>query len=72
MMSTTEKRWFSIREAAAYSALSADTLRRMLRSGHLTPHNPTGSGRPVLIDRNEVDRVIEASAVGEPEPAPDA
>jgi len=57
------KRWLTINEACAYCGLSRPTLSRWLSSGRLRPHDPCGSGRPVLIDRTELDKLIEASAV---------
>ena len=60
------KRWFSLAEAAAYCGLSDETLRRMTKAGKLTAHRPTGARR-VLLDRQELDELIQASA--EPSPA---
>jgi excisionase family DNA binding protein len=60
----TGKRWLSIGEAALLSGISERGLRRMISAGRLTPHRPTP--RRVLLDREQLDKAISASA----EPAP--
>jgi excisionase family DNA binding protein len=51
------KRFFRLAEAADYSGLSQQTLRRMIERAEIKGHRPTGS-RPILVDRLELDRVI--------------
>jgi excisionase family DNA binding protein len=53
-------RWLSPAGAAAYCSLSEVAIRRWLRDGRLTPYRPLG--RRVVIDRTELDRLIEATA----------
>jgi excisionase family DNA binding protein len=48
------KRWFTLSEAATYSGLSDETIRRLSKAGKLTPNRPTGL-RPVLYDREQLD-----------------
>ncbi len=52
-------RWLSIAAAAAYSGLSVSTIRAWLREGRLRPHRPS---RRVLVDREQLDGLIMASA----------
>lgn len=56
------KRFFTLAEAAAYCGLSQQTLRRKLDNRELKKHTPTDSGRPVLIDRLELDKLILESS----------
>ncbi len=63
------KRFFTIAEASAYCGLSQQTIRKKLDSRELKKYQPTESGRPVLIDRVELDAMIESSGVPEPPPA---
>jgi excisionase family DNA binding protein len=55
----TEPRWMSVEQAAAYSSLSAESLRRLLSAGKLTAHRPR-PGR-VLIDLRQLNALILAS-----------
>lgn len=50
------KRWLTIGEAVAVSGVSEEGLRRLIRQGRLRLHRPTP--RRVVIDREELDRVI--------------
>ena len=54
-----EQRFFGIDQAAAYSGLSADSLRRLIARGELTGLRPI-KGK-VLIDRGELDALILGS-----------
>jgi excisionase family DNA binding protein len=51
-----EQRYLSVEQAGRYAALSAESIRRMLASGVLTPLRPV-RGR-VLIDRRQLDGII--------------
>jgi excisionase family DNA binding protein len=53
------RRWLSVRDAAAYASVSAETIRRWLAAGHLTGYRP---GRRVLIDPIQLDAYIRAHA----------
>ena len=66
MIAVDSKRWFTLSQAAAYTGLSDETLRRLTKGGKLTPYRPMGL-RPVLYDREQLDGLIQASA--EPLPA---
>lgn len=50
----------TVDQAAAYAALSCDSIRRLIGRGDLTAYRPVG-GR-VLIERDELRRVILGSA----------
>jgi excisionase family DNA binding protein len=52
-------RFLAVTAAATYSGLSEETIRRWLRSGRLTAYRPN---RRVLVDREQLDRLILASA----------
>jgi excisionase family DNA binding protein len=53
-------RWLTIQAAADYCGLSAESIRRLLSARKLTAHRPV-KGR-ILIDRGELDALIQASA----------
>lgn len=53
------QRWLNFSEAERYSGLSESTLRRLIESKRLRVFRPTE--RKVLIDRGELDSLIEAS-----------
>jgi excisionase family DNA binding protein len=59
-------RYLDYRGAARYSDLSETTLRRLIESGKLRAYRPTGE-RKVLIDRTELDELIQASVTGKQE-----
>jgi excisionase family DNA binding protein len=52
----------SYRAAATYSGLSPMSLRRLVAAGRLRVYRPVG--RKALMDRAELDRLIEASGAG--------
>jgi excisionase family DNA binding protein len=54
-----EPRFLGVEEAASYASLSAESIRRMLAAGQLTPYRPR-RGR-VLVDRRELEAVVLAS-----------
>src|SRR5262245_29210652 len=54
------QRWLTVARAALYADLSEESIRRLIASGKLTAHRPV-KGR-VLIDRNELDDLIRATA----------
>jgi excisionase family DNA binding protein len=56
---TDGRRFLSLTEASLYSSLSLSTLRRLVEGGKLSRYRPTG--RRVLLDRQELDRLILAS-----------
>jgi hypothetical protein len=58
---TRPRRWADLEEAARYSTFSTTTLKRMVREGKLPRYSPR-NGR-VVVDLNELDAVIAASAV---------
>jgi len=53
------KRFFTVKQAAIYSALSSDSIRNLLAAGKLTPLRPV-RGR-IIIDRRELDALILSS-----------
>lgn len=53
------QRYFGVDAAATYSDLSAETIRRFLAGGKLTPLRPC-KGR-VLIDKQQLDGLILSS-----------
>ena len=55
----SDKRFFTVKNAAAYSDLSEESIRRLLTSGQLTKLRPV-RGR-IVIDRKELDAYILAS-----------
>jgi excisionase family DNA binding protein len=56
------RRWLSAREAADYSTLSLPAVRKLLRERRLKAYRPSSAGRRVVIDREELDALILASA----------
>jgi excisionase family DNA binding protein len=56
-------RYLSLNEAAEYSTLSVQTLRRKLRERKLKAYRP--SGRRVLIDVQDLDQWIHSAVIGE-------
>jgi len=52
-------RFLSVKAAAAYASLSADSVRRLIQSGKLNGYKPV-SGK-VLVDRRELEACILAS-----------
>ena len=56
---TVAPRWLTIANAAVYSGLSEDSIRRLISSGKIAGHRPV-KGR-VLIDRGELDSFISAA-----------
>jgi excisionase family DNA binding protein len=59
LASISERRWMSVPTAAAYLDLTEDAVRRRIERGTL-PAKRLG-GR-VLIDRKELDRMLEKSS----------
>lgn len=55
----SDKRFFTVKNAAAYSDLSEESIRRLLDSGQLTKLRPV-KGR-IVIDRKELDAYFLAS-----------
>lgn len=58
--SDQERIYLSLAGAERYTTLSVGTLRRLLREKKLRGYRP--SGRRVLLDRDELDALIRASA----------
>ena len=56
----TPARWLPIPADVAYSGVGRETLRKMLRDRRLTAYRP--SPRRVVVDREQIDRVILATA----------
>jgi excisionase family DNA binding protein len=54
------KRWFDPQAAAVYTSVSIRMIWRWIEEGRLTPHRPTP--RTILIDRLQLDALIESSA----------
>jgi excisionase family DNA binding protein len=54
-----ERRFFGVEDAAVYTSLSAESIRRLLATGRLTALRPR-RGR-VLIDRRELDALVLGS-----------
>jgi excisionase family DNA binding protein len=59
MANELSQRWLNFSEAEKYSGLSESTLRRLIDAKKLRVFRPTE--RKVLIDRGELDSLIEAS-----------
>ena len=60
LMDATQVRLLSCEAAAAYFNVTGQTIRRLIASGVLRPVQiPTL--RRVLLDRNDLDRLIDAS-----------
>jgi excisionase family DNA binding protein len=59
-LASASPRWLTIQAAADYSGLSVESVRRLLSSRRLTAHRPV-KGR-ILLDRSELDALIQASA----------
>ncbi len=57
-------RWLSLKGASIYAGICSQTIRNWAKAGHLTLHNVTlmGSRGRVLIDRHELDALIESYA----------
>ncbi len=53
-----ERRWLSYRDAARYTGLSEETLRRLAAQGKLTVSRPTPKNR--RLDRRELDQLMQA------------
>jgi len=62
--STVETRFMSLPDAARYSGMSASTLRRMAGDGKLRLLRPYG--RILLIDRAELDGLLQQADTGTP------
>jgi excisionase family DNA binding protein len=59
LMKELSQRWLNFSEAEKYSGLSESTLRRLIDARKLRVFRPTA--RKVLIDRGELDALIESS-----------
>jgi excisionase family DNA binding protein len=55
-------RFFGISDAARYTGLSTQTIRRWINDGKLTAHRP--GARKTLISRQELDALVLGSAGG--------
>jgi hypothetical protein len=57
-------RWLTFNTASQYAGVTEQTLRTWAKVGNLTLHNvtPAGSRGRVLIDRIELDKLIEGYA----------
>jgi excisionase family DNA binding protein len=56
---TGPRRWFTVREAAAYSKLATRTIRKRIAEGILPAYTPRGS-RLIRIDGDDLDAMITA------------
>jgi excisionase family DNA binding protein len=59
-----ERRLLGLEKAAAYIDATPRTVQRLIKTGLLRPVKLTGLRR-VLIDRADLDQLIEAAKVGE-------
>jgi excisionase family DNA binding protein len=59
--SPVTRRFLTLEEAAEYSTLSIQTLRRAIRRQQLKAFKPA---RRVLIDPAELDRWVRSAAIG--------
>jgi len=57
---SAQQRFLSLADAARYSGISVESIRRMVASGQITPLRPV-PGR-VVVDREQLDAVILATA----------
>jgi hypothetical protein len=55
-----ERRFVPLVTSAVYSGLSITSLRRLARSGRLTPHRPVG--RNILLDVRQLDQLVQDSS----------
>lgn len=57
-------RWLTFATASQYVGISQQTIRTWAKAGNLTIHNvtPAGNRGRVLIDRLELDKLIEGYA----------
>jgi excisionase family DNA binding protein len=51
------REWFPLREAAAYTGLSKETIKRLVRRGHLRGYRP-GCLRRRLYRRQDLDALL--------------
>jgi excisionase family DNA binding protein len=54
---TGPRRWYTVREAAAYSKLATRTIRKRIAEGILPAYVPRGS-RVLRIDGDDLDAMI--------------
>jgi excisionase family DNA binding protein len=65
VLSAAPRRWLTVSAAAGYSGLSEPSVRRLLATGRLTGYRPVR--KRILIDKMQLDSVIETSADRQPE-----
>lgn len=53
------KRFLSINDAAAYTGLSPESVRRLISARKLTPRRPVRG--KIVLDRNEIDAYVLGS-----------
>lgn len=58
-----EKRWLDRQEAAKYSSMSVEWIKKKNLSGELSFYKPGGPGGKVLINIADLDRLINKSKV---------
>lgn len=58
-----EKKWLDRQEAAKYSNMSAEWIKKKNLSGELSFYKPGGPGGKVLINIADLDRLITKSKV---------
>jgi excisionase family DNA binding protein len=51
--------WLTLAETGQYLRLSRESVRRLIRSGRLTPHRV---GRRVLIARDQLEQLVRGGA----------
>ena len=61
-----DRRYFSVGRAARYLDVSDDTIRRALSGGRLTRRYV---GRRIVIDREELDRLVTPAARSDHQPS---
>ncbi len=67
--SVTERRFLTIREAAATTRLSERTLRRYVDAGVLNVVQPAGRGHALRIDEAEIERWTTQTSTAGPSSA---
>ena len=63
MVVEVEKKWLDRQEAAKYSNMSVEWIKKKKLNGELSYYKPGGPGGKVLINIADLDRLINKSKV---------
>ena len=58
-VSPHEQRWLTVEDAALYLRVSPQTVRNVMRRGDVQASRLATSGGPYLLDRREIDSLLE-------------